>query len=976
MSRKIILKVLGVLLSANGAAGWGQQYVISTIAGGGPPATPIAALDVSFNSPLSVAVDAAGNVYLSSLNCVFRIDPKGVLTRVAGNSRAGFSGDGGPARNAQLNNPLGIAVDSAGNVFIADSTNNRIRKVSSDGIITTVAGDGTPGSSGDGGPAITAQLLVPGGVAVDGAGNLFFAQGGRSMTETGGIRKVSPDGIITTVAVTSSQAVFYSRSLAADKAGNLFIADAVNGRVRKLSSDGMITVVAGNGSQGYSGDGGPAINAQLFNPNAVALDSLGNLFIADYANQRIRKVDSGGTITTVAGTGQGLFEGPGGYSGDGGPAIAAQLNGPSGVAADGAGNLFIADTFNSRIRKISSSGTISTVAGNGFYSYSGDGGPATGAQLYNPTGVAVDRSGNVFIADALNNRVRKLSSSGVITTVAGNGPPCPAFPGTLVPPPVPSCGAYSGNEGSATSTQLNSPGGVAVDSAGNLFIADFGNKRIRKVSPDGIISTVAGTEGVLSPLVVVDTAGDLFFADLGNGRVLKLSPDGTITAIAGSSACDPDYICSSGDGGPATDAQLTGPVGLAVDKAGNVFISDAGRIRKVSLDGIITTVAGCSPVCTSGLGDGGPAPSAHINPYGIAVDSAGNLFIADSGNNRVRKVSPDGIITTVAGDGGCAFSFPGICFSGDGGPATNAELNQPSAVAVDGAGNLYVADTGNGAVRLLQPIGPPLSPALTVNGAASAASNLAGAVSPGEIVVLHGSGLGPAQLTPLQLAAGKVATTLAGTQVLFNGISGPIVYTSSTQVAAIVPYETDGATVQVQVSYQGQTSEPLTVQLAASVPAIFSRDSTGKGQAAAINQDSSVNGTAHPAPIGSVISLYVTGEGQTSPAGIDGQIAGAASPQPLSAVSVTIGGIPATVQYAGGVPGEVAGIMQVNVQIPPEVQPGSAVPVMLTVGNASSQPGITISVSDSDSRASTPATCTSKNFWNWTGWFRGSGRPR
>src|SRR5438093_1898955 len=308
---------LGVLL-ASGTAAWAQQYLISTFAGGAPPPTPIAAVNAPIGRASAVAMDATGNVYFISDNCVFKLEQQnGVLTRVAGNSRVGYSGDGASAINARLSDPRGVAVDGAGNLFIADSGNYRIRKVSFDGIISTVAGNGTYGFSGDGGRAIIAQLLGAQGVALD-------------------------------------------------SAGNIFIADVV--RIRKVSPDGIIRTVAGNGS-GYSGDGGPAINAGL-SAFGVAVDGGGNLFILDKYNYRIRKVSADGIIRTVACNGSFSCS----YSGDGGPATGAQLC-ASAVAVDSAGNLFI--SVDNRIRKVAADGIITTVAGGGSPGYSGDGGPVT-----------------------------------------------------------------------------------------------------------------------------------------------------------------------------------------------------------------------------------------------------------------------------------------------------------------------------------------------------------------------------------------------------------------------------------------------------------------------------------------------------------------------------------------------------------------------------------------------------------------------
>lgn len=370
-----------------------------------------------------------------------------------------------------------------------------------------------------------------------------------------------------------------------------------------------------------------------------------------------------------------------------------------------------------------------------------------------------------------------------------------------------------------------------------------------------------------------------------------------------------------------------------MDAAGNLYIADTAnnRIRQVSSQGLITTVAGTG--VPGYFGDGGPATSAQLAaPAGLAVDAAGSLYLATA---YIRRVSPDGTINTIAGSG-----TPG--YSGDGGLATSAQLNGPSGVAVDAAGNLYVADADNNAVRLLQPTGHDIA----ISAVTNAASNLPGPAAPGEVVVLYGSGLGPGQLAQFQTGSnGLVGTSLAGARVVFNGTPAPILYASATQVAAVVPYQTSGPIVKVVAQYLDQISAPITLSVASSAPGLFTLDSSGRGQAAALNADGSGNTAGNPAGVGSFISLFATGEGQTSPAGVDGLPASAPAPQPVLPVTVTIGEQRAEVQYAGGAPGLVAGVMQINVQIPSGIQTGNAVPVMVTVGSASSQTGVTIAVS-------------------------------
>ncbi len=1000
-----------LLTTVLSCSAWGQTYTISTFAGGGLPVN-IPGTSASLGSPASVAADRAGNVFFATQNTVLRLDATtGILTLVAGNGTPGFSGDNGLAIGAQLYNPGGVAVDSAGNVYISDGGNYRVRKVSN-GVITTVAGNGTPGSGGDNGSATSAQLYNPGGVAVDSAGNLYIADQFNFR-----VRKVS-NGVITTVAggglsladnvPATSAELNYPMGVAVDSADNLYIAVASNNFVPGLIRDvtnGIISTVAGGGTSG--GDNVPATSAALGYLLGVAVDSAGNLFIADTSNNRIRKV-SNGVIATVAGNGGPFF------SGDNGPATSAQLWYPGDVAVDSAGNLYIADTLNNRIRKVSN-GVITTVAGGGACCFSGDNGPATSAQLYNPQGVAVDSAGNVYIADSENYRVRKVSN-GVIATVAGNGTR------NLIP-------GFSGSNGPAAGAQLYWPSAVAVDSAANLYIADSSSGilglslgLIYEVS-NGVIATVAGGAALNSPTgIAVDSAGNLYIADTMNNRILEVS-NGTITTVAGNGTQG-----FGGDNGPATSAQLFRPSGVAVDSAGNLYIADTFNncIRKVS-GGVITTVAGSG---TQGFsGDNGPATSAQLYwPWGVAVDSAGNLYIADSNNNRVRKVS-NGVIATVAGGGSSGL--------GDNGPATNAQLYGPGSIALDSAGNVYIADAWNNRIRILTPVGssctysvspttlqaPASGGNLTVGiqtaascpwavsglpgwitasaassgpGSASvalavfpnnsgttlsatvliagvsvtvtqpalataplppiksvvnAASYIGGAVSPGELVTLFGIGIGPATAAGATTdpATGKLATTIGGVQVLFNGTPAPMIYASSTPVSAVVPYEMALiSNPSVWIAYAGQTSNAYPLTVAATAPGLFAQNSAGSGAGAILNQDNSLNGPSHPAAKGSIVQMFMTGEGQTTPLGITGKITGVTlpppqvTPAPVQPILVSTGG-QALYTYAGEAPGMVAGVMQLNVQIPAGV-PSGPLEVLVSIGGVSSQKGITVSV--------------------------------
>ncbi|HLX42284.1 MAG TPA: hypothetical protein VKR43_02570 [Bryobacteraceae bacterium] len=547
------------------------------------------------------------------------------------------------------------------------------------------------------------------------------------------------------------------------------------------------------------------------------------------------------TISTIAGNGTT------GFAGDGGAATSAQLSFPGGVAVDSSGNIYIADSGNNRIRKISN-GTITTVAGNGTAGYTGDKAAATAAELNNPTGIAIDSSGNLYIADTNNNVIRQVNTSGTITTFVGDN----------------GAGAgYSGDTGTAPNAQLNAPTAVAIDSAGNLYIADSNNNVVRVVN-SGTINTVSATSGTVNH-----------------------------------------------------------PDGLAVDSAGNLYVADTvdRRVIEVS-NGVFSVVAGNESVGYAG--DNGPAVNAKFNdPFGVAVDSAGRVYIADTFNSRIRKVGLDGNVSTIAGTG-----YPS--YFGDGGQATSATIYFPHGVAVDASGNVYIADTVNHAIRLLQLQTPAISTSGVFNSASFAAE-----ISPGALGTILGTNFIGASAT----AQPPLPLSLGGLTVSINGQLAPILHVQPNLVNFQVPWEISPGPATVTINVNGVSSNSISVPVLTAGPGVFIL--TG-GVPAVQNSDYTLNNASNPAHVGSTIIVYLTGSGPVSPLVGDG-IASPSNPIAVltSQYSAVLGTTPAPITFAGLVPGAV-GLVQMNIMVPASLGLGTY-PMTIQI-NGENSPQVSVAV--------------------------------
>jgi sugar lactone lactonase YvrE len=660
-----------LFFSSFGGAAHAQQYSWANFAGkpGGPGNVDGTGSVAAFNGPDATAVDGSGNVYVadSSNHTIRKITSAGVVTTLAGTPGVSGTADG-TGTSAQFNTPWGVAVDGSGNIYVGDSGNSTIRKVTPAGVVTTFAGSAGNYIEADG-SGTSAALNGPSGLAFDTSGNLFVAD---QYGDT--IRKITPAGMVTTLSGswrqtgtsdgTGSAARFDSPTgLAVDSAGNVYVADHYNHTIRKVTQAGVVTTLAGLGGTSGSADGTGSA-ARFMSPMGVAVDSAGKVYVADAAGETIRVVTPGGVVTTLSGSAglKGSIDGTG---------AAARFNGPDGLSLSSSGTLYVSDNANNTIRAVSTGGVATTFAGSVANTGTIDG-TGSAARFNGCNGVAVDSGSNVYIADSLNHTIRKVSPAGVVTTLAG------------------SAGVSGTANGTGNTARFNGCNGVAVDSAGTVYVADTINCTIRKVTATGVVTTLAGSPSLSGTAdgsgtvarfyypngLAVDSGGNLYVSDAGNGTIRKVTSAGVVTTLAG------NPLLAGFSDGTGSAAYFSYPAAVAVDSGSNVYVADENnnRIRKVTQGGVVTTLAGSS----DGSVDGTGTAAMFFSPHGVAVDAAGNIYVADEVNRTVRKVTSAGVVTTIGGS-------PGV-IGGCDGVGSAANFRVPWGIAVDTSGKLYLTE--------------------------------------------------------------------------------------------------------------------------------------------------------------------------------------------------------------------------------------------------------------------------------------------
>lgn len=631
--------------------------VVSTVAGlrGSTDAS------VSFTGPNSIVFDAAGNIYfvVEFDDIIYKIDKNGVMSVFAGTGSYGSAN--GQGTSASFFNPIALAIDAAGNIYVADSGNYLIRKITPAGMVSTYAGTGT--SALVDGPLATASFGGVGCLAIDKNGNMYVA-------DLGVLRKITPGGIMSTIPGTENHTGniiggydAYYTGLTVDNDGNLYAADRLHFIIIKVTPDGTVSQFAGQlNVKGHTDGTGSA--AVLAYPTRLVFNPVTNcIYVSEEGPHDIRKITLDGDVTTLAGSGdKGDVDATG---------TAASFSFPDGMGVDAAGNIYVGDSDNNSIRKITPAGVVTTFAGKSKHSLVN--GAANAATFNYPAGVVTDASGNIYVADAGNDVIRKISSAGVVSTFAGSG--------------------EAGNaDGSGTAASFSDPTGLAIDANNIIYVADSANNVLRKITASGQVSTIqlfVDNNGASGPNnyptgVAIDAAGNIYYTNTTWNSLCQIGSKFNSTFSVGNNP------------GPTNGMFFNIPYGVAVDKDGNVYVADKNnsRICKINAAGFETTIAGQAtdtnfPV--SGYQDGIGTSAVFNHPQGVAVDGAGNVYVADTGNNLIRKITPAGVVTTLAGQ-----LTPG---SSDG-TYTSASFKKPIGITVNSAGTvLYIADTGNNLIR-------------------------------------------------------------------------------------------------------------------------------------------------------------------------------------------------------------------------------------------------------------------------------------
>ena len=865
--------------------------------------------------PEVLAIDPQNNIYVSDskFNRILKITPTGAFSTYAGTGAYGSYRADVPATQSGLAGPLGLAMDRTGNLYIANRYASLIVRVKPDGTVNTYAGGGT--NSGDGFAPLQTKLANIEYLAVDAQGNVYFSE-----FRTFRIRKIpAGGGAIETYAGTGTEGyselngpaksipVGFPTGLFVGADNNLYIIEA-GGSLRRITPDGNSTLVLKTFDMPMKTT--PA-GWKIGDIAGGSVDPQGTLWLSTFFRQHsvsILKCPLAKDCEVVAGGSDN------GFNGDGTPATQKKLALPGSMVKDSLGNLIFIDR--QRIRSLSPAGELKTIAGGDTAAVRGDGQKNSRVIFESSFGIAVDPQNNVYASDERNHIVWRFGADGNARIVAGTGTP-----------------GYSGDNGPGNAAEINAPGQLALDGAGNLYILDTYNYVIRKLSPQGQISTFAGRQHAITfscpgtqslaaaqwcftipASLAADSQGNVWVGDFNS--VVKVSA-GTITVLS-----------------PAIRATA-----LAVDRSGNLLAA-AGQssgtqiFRSNAGSSPFTLIAGTGKSASSG--DGGLATAADFTAASLTVDANRNILLADTTARSIRAITSDGRIQKIAGGG----LTTGV--RADGGPSTDLRIGGGQ-ITTGTASRIFIANPGFSSnifddVHLWR-----LEPAQIFRTAVlNAASFKGGAVAGGEIVTIFGLDIGPKALATYEVVNGKFRDEIAGTRILFDGIRAPIIYVSETAASVVVPYGIAGKTeTDLWIEYQGTATNHLKMPVAITQPGIFTIPPTGTGQAAMLHwPDYTVNQNTNPIAREGVGMIFLTAGGEQGEDGMMAQTVGAL-PFP---VQVRVGGIDAQVLYAGPAPSLIYGMLQINFIVPATVTPGDKVQLYAKLGEVWSQAGLTITV--------------------------------